>query len=161
MQKVIRRAFLAEKQVARRTKLRAEKKAHLKESQDRREGRSIRQYDIKDIKDARHAQRENYALGPLAPRRDVGVNKETYGAIQINQLRGPELSLEQRVKLDPLSGRRSSLAVNDRVVLLEGRDKGKIGKIIEIDIKRHQCQVEGLNMVRPCVLCLYINFQID
>jgi ribosomal protein L24 len=40
-----------------------------------------------------------------------------------------------------------NIVKGDRVVLLEGRDKGKIGKITNVDTKRVECTVEGLNMV--------------
>jgi len=40
-----------------------------------------------------------------------------------------------------------NIVADDRVVLLEGRDKGKIGKVVSTDPKRNECTVEGCNMV--------------
>lgn len=39
------------------------------------------------------------------------------------------------------------MRVNDRVAIMEGRDKGKIGTLMDIDFSRGECKVEGLNMV--------------
>jgi large subunit ribosomal protein L24 len=108
-----------------------------------------------DIKAARLARREDWELGPLAPKRDVGLKRETYGTISTSRLRGKELTLEERLKLNPDGGRYPTIVAGDRVVLLQGRDKGKIGKVASLDAARQEVTVEGLNMVRlPSTMCL-------
>jgi large subunit ribosomal protein L24 len=63
-------------------------------------------------------------------------------------MRGPTLTTpERRDALKDVGGRYLTLVKGDRVVLLEGRDKGKIGKITATDRIRAECTVEGLNMV--------------
>ncbi len=100
-----------------------------------------------DIKAARLARREDWELGPLAPKRDVGLKKDTYGTVNTMRLRGRELTLEERLKLNPEGGRYPTIVAGDRVVILQGRDKGKIGKVAALDAARQEVTVEGLNMV--------------
>lgn len=147
MQKIIRRTALAEKQVARRYQRVKDKNIRSTQRTERENFTNTRKDEVKTIRLARKAHKEDYELGSLAPRRDVGEYKDTYGTISPMHIQGRKMTLAERIKLDPVSGRRSSLAVGDRVVLLEGRDKGKISKIVSLDIERHECKVEGLNMV--------------
>jgi large subunit ribosomal protein L24 len=37
---------------------------------------------------------------------------------------------------------------NDRVVVISGKDKGKKGRVIEVQPSRHKVIVEGVNMVK-------------
>ena len=36
---------------------------------------------------------------------------------------------------------------NDTVVVIAGKDKGKEGKVLSVDVKNHKVLVEGVNMV--------------
>ncbi|RQM04552.1 hypothetical protein DH86_00004416, partial [Scytalidium sp. 3C] len=152
MQKVIRRTILAEKQAARRL-------ARKKESEHRDwlKSRLEQQFyadreTSKLVKQARLNRREDLELGPLAPKRDVGDAKETYGTINSQLMRGLELTREEMDEvLKPVGGRYVHIVPNDRVVLLEGRDKGKIGKVLSTDPKRNECTVEGCNIVDVAV----------
>lgn len=147
MQAVLRRTQMAERQAARRLAKRKTKYDH-QMRKTRREQENFVQREAKvDIKLARQVRREDYELGPLAPKRDVGAKKDTYGTIHTNRIRGEELTMEERLRLNPSGGKYSNIVVNDRVVLLEGRDKGRIGKVVSIDRARQEITVEGLNMV--------------
>ena len=148
MQKVIRRTVLAEAQAARRLARRKERFEREKAKSKRENIDFIRRGESADIKLARRTRREDWELGSLAPRRDVGLKKETYGTIDAMRIRGEIMSLEERLRVNPEGGRYANIVVNDRVVLLAGRDKGKIGKVIEMDAKRQEVTVEGLNLVR-------------
>ncbi|KAK0107093.1 hypothetical protein ONS95_003800 [Cadophora gregata] len=148
MQKVFRRTILAEKQVARRATKRTQKKLRDKWSNQRDQNNYHRKDEIKTIKDARLARREDYELGPLAPRRDVGTNKDTYGTVSLTRMHGRPLHGKERSDiLDFWGGKFLNIQVGDRVVILEGRDKGKIGKIKDINTKSADCTIEGLNMM--------------
>jgi large subunit ribosomal protein L24 len=147
MQKVIRRTVLAEGQAARRLARKKEKFAFEKGKSRRENERFVRRVEISDIKTARQTRREDWQLGPIAPRRDVGLNKETYGTINTMRLRSEIKTLQERLELNPEGGRYPNIVVEDRVVLLEGRDKGKIGKVIAVDAQRQELTVEGLNLV--------------
>lgn len=147
MQKVIRRSALAKAQAARRLARLKEKYVRETAKTKREQENYVKKGIATDIKAARLARREDWELGPLAPKRDVGLNKETYGTLSTARLRGNALTLEERLKLNPDGGRYPTIVAGDRVVLLHGRDKGKIGKVTALDAKRQQVTVEGLNLV--------------
>lgn len=147
MQAVIRRTVLAERQAARRLVKRRTKNQHEEMKTRREHERFAQQHLTGSIKNARSARREDYDLGPLAPRRDVGLKKETYGTIHSNQLHGQKLTMEERMEVNPSGGRYANIVAGDRVVLLEGKDKGRIGKVQSFDGEKQQVTVEGMNMV--------------
>ena len=148
MQKVIRRTIFAEKQAARRNARKKERSTKLWLYEARQEASFTRGHEVKQLKAAQTARREDYELGPLAPRRDVGNDKESYGTLNQYQLRLNRVDRERREEaLKSVGGRFLNIVKGDRVVLLEGKDKGKIGKISEVDLDRLACKVEGLNMV--------------
>jgi large subunit ribosomal protein L24 len=141
MQKVIRRTVLAERQAARRAKVRKSKYDSEKRLLDFQEAILRRRSVIQTLKDARIARREDWQLGQLAPRRDVGAQRDTYGTTDTRLLRGPELPKSEQMKFFPI-------AAGDRVVIMEGRDKGKIGRVRSTDKVRNELTVDGLNKVR-------------
>jgi large subunit ribosomal protein L24 len=83
----------------------------------------------------------------------VGTARDTYGTVTGQRTRGLPLDYRNRDEiLEHVGGRYLNIVTGDRVVLLEGRDKGKIGKISSTDAKTGKCTVEGLNMVRIYIL---------
>ncbi len=40
---------------------------------------------------------------------------------------------------------------NDNVIILSGRDRGKQGRIIQVDYKNHLVSVEGMNILKKAV----------
>lgn len=156
MQKVIRRTVLAEKQAARRLAKRKDAAARELRKSTREQVNFLRRDEVKDIKNARKAQREDYELGSLAPKRDVGLNKDTYGTIHGQRTRGEELMGKNRLDaLEQVGGKYLNIVAGDRVVLLEGRDKGKIGTISSTNPRAAECIVKGLNMVNILIHNLY------
>jgi large subunit ribosomal protein L24 len=148
MQKVIRRTILAEKQAARRLAKRKDIKRREHQKSAREQNTFVRKDVTQEIKLRRAERREDWELGPLAPSRDVGNKKDTFGTVSTQRMRGPYLTpTERRERLKDVGGRYLTLVKGDRVVLLEGRDKGKIGEISSTDRLRGECTVEGLNMV--------------
>lgn len=147
MQKVIRRSALAKAQAVRRLARRKERDIRITNKSKREQENYVKKEVATDIKAARLARREDWELGPLAPKRDVGLKKDTYGTVNTMRLRGRELTLEERLKLNPEGGRYPTIVAGDRVVILQGRDKGKIGKVAALDAARQEVTVEGLNMV--------------
>jgi large subunit ribosomal protein L24 len=148
MQKVIRRTVLAEKQAARRLERRKDKDNRTWRKTNREQNLYSRKESTTALKAARFNRREDWELGPLAPRRDVGDMKDRYGTVSTQALRGPILENDARKKARELiGGKYMNIVKGDRVVLLEGRDKGKIGKITQVDTDRCEFTVEGLNMV--------------
>ncbi len=141
MQKLLRRAALAKRQAVRKARIQAEKKAY--------EERQVRHRELKEkgaakadmLRNARIAKREDWELGPLAPRRGVGDEIETYGALPMALLRTRDVPEKCRPKF-------RNIVVGDRVVILEGRDKGKIGTVSDIEEDRDMLTVRDMNLVR-------------
>lgn len=145
MQKVLRRTALAKRQAVRRAANRAgmEKtdQRRLRMNNDSITGATIQA----DIRAERLARREDWFMGPLAPRRDVGENKDLYGTVSTRRLQGGDVAEEKKKDW--------CLEVNDRVVVIvQGhRDRGKIGQVREIREKAQEAVVTGLNRVGvPC-----------
>lgn len=151
MQKIFRRTLLAERQAERRLAKRKEKnvKTWLKNNNEQTAYMKKQESLLK--KTARVWRREDYELGSLAPKRDVGALKASYGTFDPQISQGPILYRpDMEDKLAPWGGKYLNLRERDRVVLLEGHDKGKVGKISKIDRSRAEVTVEGLNMVCLC-----------
>lgn len=153
MQALLRRTQMAERQAARRLARRKDKYNFQMRQNQRQQDQWVKRDISKDIKNARRVRREDYELGPLAPKRDVGSLKDTYGTIHTNRLHGPILQPEERLKVNPSGGKYGNIVDDDRVVLLEGNDKGKIGKVMRVDRQRQEVTVEGLNLVCRCCDC--------
>lgn len=115
----------------------------------------------KDRKKALRHAKEDWQLGPLRPNRSIGDAKEKYGALRGEEIQKPETPLhalkaknERRVKLGlepeyPLivdDKKYFHLAKDDRVVVIRGREMGKIGTIRTVIDRTHEVMVEGLNM---------------
>ena len=151
MQKVIRRTILAEKQAVRRAAKRSEKKQRDKLKTTLEQQGFHRRQEVALIKAARIARREDWELGPLAPKRDAGEKKLTYGTIDTMRTKGPLLSKrQQKEQREYIGGKFRTIVQGDRVVITQGRDQGKIGQIVAMDHERGECKIAGLNMV--CLL---------
>ncbi|KAI9680475.1 MAG: hypothetical protein M1817_003915 [Caeruleum heppii] len=140
MQKVLRRTALAKAQAAKKAKKRRNKDESIERAVLRQQHGVLRKQISRDIRTERTARREDVDYGSLAPRRDVGDAKETYGTMDTRRLKGPEIPREERLKL-------WTIVPGDRVVSIEGRDKGKIAEVRSIDGKRNEVEVQGLNLV--------------
>ncbi|POS88080.1 hypothetical protein EPUL_000293 [Erysiphe pulchra] len=147
-QQLLRKAVMAKNQLARRKARQTERDERDQRKIDRENAAYIYKKNKALIQNARSVRREDWELGPLAPKRDVGDQKETYGAIDGHLIKGPKLRREEaEFRMKDFGGKYLSLFKGDRVVILEGRDKGKIGKVLEIDRERAECTVEGLNLI--------------
>lgn len=150
MQKILRRVATTERVAAKRSR-------KLKDSRERREAKAEkqnfgqqRQVIKKELDTAKAVVKEDWRLGPLARKLDIGENDRSYGSI--NEARymtsgSRQMSLDQRNARCKWAGgvNRLNLHAGDRVVLLEGPDKGRIGKIGSIDLERATLMVDGLN----------------
>lgn len=141
MQKIIRATNRAKTQARRKSVI---EKAQNKRSEYiyQRYNEKVRDQDFRSaVRAARSARREDWLLGPLAPRRDVGEMKDVYGTVNIRQL--------QRV--DKGDGRWKDWCIRegDRVVITgsKQRDRGKIGIVSSVNEKAEDCIVKGFNLV--------------
>ncbi|KAK8039222.1 KOW domain-containing protein [Apiospora rasikravindrae] len=137
MQKILKRVATAERVVAKRKA--ARDRLHFnKERKDEEYGlRNQGHIVARDIGRAKQAIKDDWNLGPLAPNSHTGEAAAQYGAISEN--------------LNIVSG--------DRVVLLHGPDKGKIGRIQNINEDDASVVVEGLN--KPPVMNIELPIPIS
>ncbi|TQW00003.1 hypothetical protein V2A60_005416 [Cordyceps javanica] len=106
---------------------------------------------IDNIKDAKKAAKEDWELGPLAPQRDLGFNN--YGVViqpirqdwsNYGQIKYQTKVAEQRCAWAG-GAKMLNLAPGDRVVILEGHDKGKIDTIKTIQLETGSLTLENHN----------------
>lgn len=141
MDKVVRRIALARNQ-AKRKAIREEKglrrtsyKEYLKNTF------AQRRLELDAIRNERERRREDWLRGPLAPRRDVGAQGLTFGALQ------PELI--SPVKLPQhLRRRYVNFAPGDRVCIIRGRDQGRIDEVQSVDVESETVTTGELRKVR-------------
>ncbi|KAL8947614.1 MAG: hypothetical protein Q9222_006122, partial [Ikaeria aurantiellina] len=140
MQKLLKRTAQVHRQAARRQRAARSKNA----SDTRKLLRQQQGLYARNRRDllvsAREAQKEDWILGPLAPRRDVGDRAETYGTVPLRMVESVE-------KMDG-KWKKWGIREGDRVCIVgKGeRDKGKIGVVREVREKAETCKVQGLNM---------------
>lgn len=141
MQKVIQRTATARKQ-AQKKLFRAKREEKLVDRKDllrqRKEyGRALND----NAKAAREARWEDWTKGPLAPKRDAGKQANTFGALDAAVMNPPKIPARQRRK-------HILFTPGDRVCVIRGRDKGKIGEISQVNEDSETVQIKNLNMVR-------------
>ena len=143
MEKVIRATDRAKTQARRRLLAQRAQVAYERRTKDQKTAAIVSRHVHSDIRTARATQREDWLLGPLAPRRDVGSLQDTYGTIHANRTRGVREKGDQQDYC---------IEKGDRVVVVgkEFRDRGKIGKVLSVDVKHNQCKIDDINLV-----CLY------
>lgn len=140
MEKVLRRAALASNQAKRKAKAVLEKDRRNKLQGDLREKFAFNRSLLDEAIEERKNRREDWLKGPLAPRRNFGERDVLYGTVSTNRLRLPRVPEAKRVKY-------VTFAPGDRVCMVKGKDKGKIGKILQVDEESQSVTVEGVNMV--------------
>lgn len=152
VQKLAKRAAQAQRQATRRAdkfQLEAQK---AKQANARRYLKEAVTEVKQNLRDARLTRNEAWDLGPLAPKRDLGFNG--YG--EISSGRRDWTHGGQWTTNSELAQRRCAwaggvkqfcLAPGDRVVLLEGQDKGRIDRIKEVDPEHGFVLLQKLNRV--------------
>jgi large subunit ribosomal protein L24 len=151
MQKIIRRVATAERVAAKRQK----KKSLKSYKSDKKELTQQGQQHVKaagsEVESAKEAIRNDWAMGSLAPRRDIGVWDGAHGAIGEARFSSPgHFSLVMRNARCQWAGGayHLCLAAGDRVVLLDGPDKGRIGPVHSVNDDTAEVTISGLNKVR-------------
>lgn len=139
MQRVIQRSALAKRNADRRMQRMVEHHEKGKGWSRRQEAQRISRYNNALIKDARLARQEDWARGALAPRRDVGEKARTYGSVDIFHMNLPE-------RQEPNKPKWNHIVEGDRVVVIKGREKGKIGLVEMMDSDRGSVTLKDVNM---------------
>lgn len=140
MQQLLRRNILARNQALRRKRKQlahAEKEANQKilSAQVR-----LKRHLLDDIRNERNTRREDWLLGPLAPNRDVGLVTGAYGAMGVERRSLPDVRVKEREKY-------CNFVAGDRVCIVEGSERGRIGEIKEVDRKSESVTLSGLKTV--------------
>jgi large subunit ribosomal protein L24 len=140
MQRALRSNIMARNQSLKST--RRKNAANLKETQHEIRNSTVELSRLKlgIIKAERKHRREDWILGPLAPNRLVGKNAGSYGQLEYQAIDLPPVLESERAQY-------FNFAVNDRVVVRTGREKGKIGKITEVNEEKQTVTLEDVNMV--------------
>lgn len=97
-------------------------------------------------KDAKLARIEDMVLGPLAPKRDIGELKDRFGTVGNNLLHPPEIGAMDRAKEEAAVGQ-NRFCVHDRVVVIRGKEAGKIGTVTDINKESMQLSIRGFSGV--------------
>jgi hypothetical protein len=91
---------------------------------------------------------EDWALGPLAPRRDVGKDGEHYGTMSDEMLRGAPPALPWQLPRRNWGERRNVYRVGDHAVVIRGKDKGSVAEIIQTDERSQTAVLLETRMAR-------------
>lgn len=127
MQKVVQRRIAAEHQALRRAAKQKSKVDNAKEWNARTQNISRNKAETRYFLEEKFRRREEYEVGPLlAPRRDTGHLKDTYGVID------PAVIQTSKLHWTMYKHFKSPFAVGDRVLVTKGKDAGKIGTLSEV-----------------------------
>lgn len=141
MYKVTSRSYRAKTQ-AKKILIRFNKKKEALALKDDMRNEKMRLRALADeVRVSRQELKEDRMLGPLAPRRALSkLDIEEYGVVSEERLVGDYVPKDERIKY-------WNIAVGDRVVILKGHDRHKIGVVKALDKPRNGILVESINMV--------------
>jgi large subunit ribosomal protein L24 len=156
MLKVLSRTASARRQAARKLALQEKKLKRMEVNARMMEKHQHEKVARDSVKAARNQMEEDWKLGPLAPRRDVGSAKDEYGAMEQAMTMQPSplpvrLAWQKAMAKRQASGQGwfgNKFFVNDRAVIIRGRDKGKIGVVTDVDWQKQMVTMENMNTVR-------------
>lgn len=137
MDKLVTRTIKAERQVARRMAA-ATKKAHRLEYRERiRRAKNAIEDLNRNVAESRRVRHERWEMGPLAPKRAI---EQGYGIATEMTRSGRQTgefllrSHEREARCEWAGGSKFlNLVAGDRVVILEGHDKGNIDTITSVN----------------------------
>lgn len=154
MEKLAKRTAQAQRQAARRAghNLRRQRKTAM--WQARAAAKGLNNEIKENLAEARKARRQDWEMGPLAPKRDLGFND--YGLMK-DPTRTTHAYNGHHIVSKAMVERRCAwaggtkqlnLAVGDRVVVLEGPAKGKLDRIQSINTELGTVTLEEEYQVR-------------
>lgn len=138
MQKAIKRAAQARLQTKRRADrvFAKNKREEMKAKWDEHEYLEAQRFDL--LRAERRERREDWMMGPLAPNRDAGLDQGVYGTLNVMRF-NPATPLKPEKFVNFMKG--------DRVAIMAGPDKGKIGEVQEVTAEKEVCTIVGMNLV--------------
>lgn len=140
MEKLLRRTARAERVVAKQKAKIAKHRSDGK-SWENSQQRLRYQRDITArIQQDRKNRKTDWETGVLAPRRDIGEVAKTYGALQMYNYKPADLDRDRPKKWQ-------HVREGDRVVIVRGVDKGKIGVIDDVDKDKGTVLLKNVSVV--------------
>ncbi len=148
MQRVIQRTASARKQALRKTNKAQERQELLQRVGIRRSRKEFASVLSSKFQAARKNRWEDWEKGPLAPMRDSGLERTTYGGQGAVALHLPLLPKHEK-------RRHVLFAEGDRVCVMRGQDQGKINIIQQVNHDSETVLIKDVNMVCfPRISCL-------
>ncbi|KPM45763.1 hypothetical protein AK830_g748 [Neonectria ditissima] len=149
MQKLAKRVAQAQRQAGRRAQKRAETEHQGYKLRNRQALRGAVTEVRENLLDARRARAEDWEMGPLAPKRDLGFNG--YGMFSESVrtdwsnygLYSPRPEVLAKRCAWAGGVKMFNLVVGDRVVILDGPDHGKIDRIRSINLQSGHVTLEA------------------
>ncbi|KAK7748037.1 hypothetical protein SLS53_001289 [Cytospora paraplurivora] len=148
MQKLLRRTAQAERQVIRRSTKKGKMAKNAEQRDDFNRRMSATKGSHKALKDAARRRREDWEMGPLAPQRDTPLRDSTdayFGTLSLRRNLGDSFPEKQLDLACRWAGGRKTFCVKagDRVAIMEGPDKGKIGTVKFLNEEQGTVALEG------------------
>lgn len=148
MQKLLRRTAQAERQVLRRASKKGKMAQRAEQREDFKRRMAATQDSHRAVKEAARRRREDWEMGPLAPQRDTPLKDSTdayFGTMGLRRNMGENFPEKQRELACRWAGGRKTFCVKagDRVAIMEGPDKGKIGIVKFLSEEQGSVALEG------------------
>lgn len=140
MQRILNRKLLARNQALKGSRRQAEKQVSKDNRKARQEAMMTARLERSSVKSERINRREDWMLGPLAPNRAAGKDGGGYGMLSFSSTTLPFVAPSHREEY-------FNFAAEDRVVVVKGRERGKIGKVKETNEERQSLMLTNVNMV--------------
>ncbi|KAH7160707.1 hypothetical protein EDB81DRAFT_879052 [Dactylonectria macrodidyma] len=148
MQKLAKRVAQAQRQAGRRTQKQARNEHLGYKLRNRQALRGAATEVRENLLDARRARAQDWEMGPIAPKRDLGFNG--YGVFEESVrtdwsnygLYSPRPELVQKRCAWAGGVKMLNLTEQDRVVIMDGPDKGKIDRIKSINLQTGHVTLE-------------------
>ncbi|KAH8706387.1 hypothetical protein BGZ61DRAFT_493293 [Ilyonectria robusta] len=148
MQKLAKRVAQAQRQAGRRAQKQAQSEHQGYKLRNRQALRGAVTEVRENLLDARRARAEDWEMGPIAPKRDLGFNGYGMFAESVRTdwsnygLYSPRPEVVQKRCAWAGGPKMLNLEVQDRVVILDGPDKGKIDRIRSINLQSGHVTLE-------------------
>lgn len=149
MQKLAKRVAQAQRQAGRRAQKRTDSELQNYKLRNRQAMRNAVSEVRENLLDARRARKEDWEMGPIAPKRDLGFNGYGMFAEGVRTdwsnygLYSPRPEVVEKRCAWAGGVKMFNLAVDDRVVILDGPDKGKIDRIRSINLQSGHVTLES------------------
>ena len=150
MQKVIRRTQLAMAQAARKRAKQLQRQQDVEKMNVTFQNQYVEALRREEKKRIISEVKEDFRLGPLAPTRGMDeLDREQRQGVRHELMGAPLIVEKDRIE-------HWNIVPGDNVVVVNGKEKGKYGKVKSIDKTDNTLRVKGVNMV--CLIVFFLSF---